>query len=450
MHELQDEHYLRAVTELGDTRKIVADRDICSQGGIKLVASGIHITSDLYERLVRHKMLLPLDMAMSIENMVDPKVILQDVLDLIQTNDKLKRMADAIGKDGYYRRIILAIQLPAPLAFKLTVAREKYRRIYQHSLLLLIISGYLARCDGMNSQEEGWVATAALFQDIGLLHIDPRLLDPSHVMSDDERRHLYAHPLTAYLLLCEFPELPRHIADAVLEHHERMDGSGYPRGLYGEKISRYGQILAVAELAAKAFDPGHPEGPWKKLEVMLKLNFRRYGQGFIGHLNILRDDFAVEQPSGCNDTEHLVAQVRLIAKLFEDFNRHSDPNCRDKIFDFAQTRLAVLRLGLFEAGFDPRDPEGLIQLFIDDPECMSEYAPLLNEALWRFKSLVLEIARHWSEEVDKYDHELGKPEHAWLSDMKLLLFTACQDEQSEVALPHLDRLQQRDAVSLQA
>ena len=258
MHELQDEHYLRALTELGDTRKIVADRDIYSQSGIKLVASGVHITSGLHERLVKHKFMQPLDMALSIENMLDPKAILQDVLDLIQTNDKLKKMADAIDKDYYYRRIILAIQLPAPLAFKLTVAREKYCRIYQHSLLLLIISVYLARRDGMNFQEAEWVATAALFQDIGLLHVDPRLLEPAHVMSADERRHLYAHPLTAYLLLCEFPGLPRHIADAVLEHHERMDGSGYPRGLRGEKISRYGQILAVAELAAKVFDADHP------------------------------------------------------------------------------------------------------------------------------------------------------------------------------------------------
>src|SRR3990167_8548968 len=128
MHELQDEHYLRAVTELGDTRKIVADRDIYSQSGVKLVASGVHITSGLHERLVKHKFLQPLDMALSIENMLDPKAILQDVLDLIQTNDKLKKMADAIDKDYYYRRIILAIQLPAPLAFKLTVAREKYCR----------------------------------------------------------------------------------------------------------------------------------------------------------------------------------------------------------------------------------------------------------------------------------------------------------------------------------
>jgi len=424
MEKPQDQHYLRAVTELGDARKIVAHSDIYAQNGIKLVAAGFHITSELYERLVMHKMLPQLDMALAIENMLDQKTILQDTLDLIHANDKLKKMADTLGGDDRYRRIILAIQLPAPLAFKLTLAREKFPRIYQHSLLLLIISVYLAHCDGMNAQEQEWMAMAALFHDIGLLHIDPALLEPSHVMSTEERRHLYAHPLTAYLLLCEFTELPRQIADAVLEHHERMDGSGYPRGLRGEKISRYGQILAVAELAAKVSDADHPDVPWKKLEVMFKLNSRRYGQGFIKHLNIFRDDAG--EPSEFHNPEPLIAQVNLIAGLFENFNQHSVPAQRDKIFDYAQTRLAMLRLSLFEAGFDPRDPERLMQLFTDDPDSMAEYVPLLEETLWRFKSLMQEISRLWPEESNKDDRESEKLERAWLSEMKLLLFTVGQ------------------------
>ncbi len=422
MHQLQNQHYLRAVTELGDTRKIVASRDIYSQSGMKLVAAGIHITSALYERLVHHKMLPPLDMALTVDNTLDHAAILQDLLELLRTNDKLGKVADAIGKDDDYRRMVFAIQLPAPLAFKLTVAREKYRRIYQHSLLLLVVSVYLARRDGMRAEEEEWVAAAALFHDMGLLHIDPALLEPSHVMSSDERRHLYAHPLTAYLLLREFAAIPRQVADAVLEHHERMDGSGYPRGLHGEKISRYGQLLAVGELVAKAFDPEQPGDQWKKLEMILKLNSRRYGSRFIGYLNICRDGVAVEEPSSGDDPERLVAQVRLIAKLFDDFDRHTNLASRDKIFSFAQQRLTELRLELFAAGFDPRDPHGLVQLFSDDPECMSEYFSLLNEALWRFKALTMEIARHWPEESDSQ-------QHPWLLAMKQSLLAAGQNVQ---------------------
>lgn len=415
MSELRDQHYLRAVTELGDTRKIIANQDIYSQSGMKLVASGVTITSGLYERLVQHVLKKPLDISLSTEEMVEAETIWSDVQGLVQKNIKLGKVMGIIDTGCTLRQTILSIHLPAPLAFKLTVAREKYPDIYQHSLSILIMNVYLARCDGMNLNEEGYMAIAALFHDIGLLHIDPGLLDPAHVMSSEERRHLYAHPLTAYLLLREFPELSRCIADAVLEHHERMDGRGYPRGLKDDKISRYGQIIAIAEVSAKAFEPDSPAGQWQKLEVMLKLNSRQYGKGLIGFLSALRDDADVT--AGTNDTDVLVAQVGLIAKLFEEFDQHAAGGGQDnEIYDFAQTRLSQLRLELLDAGFDPHDPEELIQRFADDPECISEYAPLLKESLWQFKTLVLDISRHWAQEV-----HAKKTDYGWLTAMELLL-----------------------------
>ncbi|TAJ83670.1 MAG: HD domain-containing protein [Gallionellaceae bacterium] len=425
--QTHDEHYLRAVTGLGNTRKIVATCDIYSQSGIKLVAAGFHITSELYERLVMHKLLPPIDKALSVENMLNPERILADVLALLDHNDKLRMVGQVVNQGNSYHQIVTDIRLPSPLAFKLTVAKEQFPQIYQHSLLLMVISVYLARCDGKSLHEEEAVAIAALFHDIGLLHIDPRLLEPSHMMTPAERRHLYTHPLTAYLLLSEFPELPKLIANAVLEHHEMMDGSGYPRGLHGEKISRCGQILAVAELAAKAFDSDNPSVPWKKLEVMLKLNSRKYGPGLIGHLNILHTDVA-QTSANENEPDRLVEQVKLIARLFDDFNHLADPQCNDPICDFAQTRLAELRLNLIGAGFDPRDPAGLIQMFMDDPGCMAGYEPILGEAIWQFKSLVLEISRQWAEEVEKSAAETDKTEHAWLNEMRLVLSAAELDE----------------------
>lgn len=57
---------------------------------------------------------------------------------LLQENAKLAKMQVIIGKDFLYSRF-LAIQLPSPLAFKLTVARGKYNHIYRHNLMLMII-----------------------------------------------------------------------------------------------------------------------------------------------------------------------------------------------------------------------------------------------------------------------------------------------------------------------
>jgi HD-GYP domain-containing protein (c-di-GMP phosphodiesterase class II) len=421
--EIKQEHYLKAVTELGDVRPIVTACDIYSQTGIKLLAEGIHISSKLYDHLIHHKLIPDLDHALKMEGMLDFTQIQADVLELIANNDKLAKVAPALHQTALYQQLATNFPLPAPLAFKLTVAKEKFARIYKHSLLLMVLSVYLGRCDSLPLRDEEHLAIAALFHDIGLLHIDPAFLEPSHIMTSAERRHLYAHPLIAYLLLGEFPELPRTIADGVLEHHERMDGSGYPRGLHSENISRLGQILAVAELAAKAFDSADSKLPWKKLDVMLKLNSRKYGAGLIGHLNIFRENASDAHPNG-QETAQLVEQVNLVAKLFDEFNHHSGPANRDTVFHFAQTRLAELQLSLFEAGFDPRNPNALIQMIMDDPSCTAEYAPLLGEAIWQFNSLVLEISRQWPEPAEKLEHESANSEHPWLREMKMVLFAA--------------------------
>lgn len=419
---MNDQHYLKAVTELSDTHNIVAGCDIYSQNGLKLLAAGIQITSRMYDHLVHHKLLPPLDKALSMENVLNSEQLLADVIELLEHSDRLMIAAQIVSQQDSYNQIIQNIKLPTPLAFKLTVAKEKFPRIYQHSLLLMLVSVYLAHCEGMSFQEKEGVAVAALFHDIGLLHIDPKLLEPTHVMTVLERRHLYAHPLSAYMMLCEFPELPKWIANAILEHHERMDGSGYPRGLHGPKISRYGQILAVAELVAKAFDSDKHRVPWKKLDIILKMNFKQYGDGLIGHLNIFRADAADTQTEE-NESEHTIDQVKLIAKLFSDFNQLSDPQSSSPVYEFAQDRLAELRLALFSTGVDPRNPESLIHMFMDDPACVTEFAPIIDETIWQFKSLLLEISRQWPEDIDSTGNVIENPEHAWLGQMKLVLAT---------------------------
>ncbi len=414
MSAAKDEHYIRAVTELGDTTKVVASQDIYSRNGTKLVAAGVCITSALYQHLVRHLLLKPLDMSLSAENMVDADMLWRDVQELLQKSSKLVKMVGMLDKGYRLRQLVAAIQLPLPLTFKLTVAREKFSDQYQHSLVILIMSVYLARCDGMSLAEEGNLAVAALFHDIGLLHIDPAFLGSAHRMNQAERRHLYAHPLSAYMLLREFPELPSSIAEAVLQHHEYMDGRGYPRGLSGLKISRYGQILAIAEISARFFEQRTAIGGGHELEVMLKLNSKQYGSGLVGYLSILWGE--AEGSPVTSDTANLMEQAALVTKLFHDFEQHAESARGNELYDFAWVRLAKLKLELLDAGLNPQDSNGLQQRFGDDPECVAEYALLLKEAIWQFNALVLDISRHWSEEERPQNEN-----HAWLDNMESLL-----------------------------
>src|ERR1035438_1670672 len=69
-----------------------------------------------------------------------------------------------------------------------------------------------------------------LLHDMGMLHIDPALLDSEVGLTGDRLNPVYVHPLTSSMLIGRFAEYPKEIVRAVVEHHERLDGSGSRSG----------------------------------------------------------------------------------------------------------------------------------------------------------------------------------------------------------------------------
>ena len=88
---------------------------------------------------------------------------------------------------------------------------------------------------------------AALLHDLGKLSISNRILDKAAPLTDDEREKFHDHPLLAEQILARVPSL-RELAAVASAHHERLDGSGYPRGLAGDALTMPMRILAVADV----------------------------------------------------------------------------------------------------------------------------------------------------------------------------------------------------------
>ena len=65
--ESNDEHYLKAATALGDSQKVLAHQAIYSSNGIKLVERGLRVDSGLFERLINHRLQVPIDESLSAE-----------------------------------------------------------------------------------------------------------------------------------------------------------------------------------------------------------------------------------------------------------------------------------------------------------------------------------------------------------------------------------------------
>ncbi|HEU4995284.1 MAG TPA: HD domain-containing phosphohydrolase [Gemmatimonadaceae bacterium] len=106
----------------------------------------------------------------------------------------------------------------------------------------------IARAAGLGDQERRTVELAALFHDVGKIDnavndliVLPRKLSP------DERRKVMTHPERGAAVLAPVAHFHPDLAEAVLSHHERWNGSGYPRGLRGTQIPLAARIVALAD-----------------------------------------------------------------------------------------------------------------------------------------------------------------------------------------------------------
>lgn len=111
------------------------------------------------------------------------------------------------------------------------------------------------------------VRIAALLHDIGKIIVPAEILFKPSCLNDMEWQFIRIHPVTGYDFLSDV-DFPWPVAKAVLQHHERIDGSGYPYGLKGDEILLCSKIIAVADVvdAMTSFRPYRPAFP---LEVAM-------------------------------------------------------------------------------------------------------------------------------------------------------------------------------------
>jgi HD-GYP domain-containing protein (c-di-GMP phosphodiesterase class II) len=405
----QDPHYLRTVTQLGDSHKIVSNQDIYNQQGLKLVAKGTSINSHLFDKLVHHKLLPQIDQCLSVENSINTQDLKNETLELLKKNPFLQSQIDSLPDCPDILNIIGDIHLNSTLAFKLTIAHKQQPELISHSLLLAIFSIYLGHRYGLDKNSLIQLATASLFHDLGILHIDPALLKPDHVLSDNERRSLYTHPFVIYLILNEFPEYSSSISQAVLEHHERLDGSGYPRGLPGDKISLFGQILAVAEVSASRCDKEGYCHHLRRLEIILKLNTHKLPREIVALLTPFFNDGSNDTVNSINDIPRKLPTVPYsLAELFLDWEQFTGTRGNfviqqeyQELFNFINSQLSNLLKELHDAGFDPHNLEQLMQDAEDDPKYLDDLLVLTHEAHWQILGQINEAIRRWPDLISK-------------------------------------------------
>jgi diguanylate cyclase (GGDEF)-like protein/PAS domain S-box-containing protein/putative nucleotidyltransferase with HDIG domain len=166
------------------------------------------------------------------------------------------------AEDLMYRQKLIEIPSMRSGAIEtiLNTLYEKDKNSELHSRIVSRISAKIAKAYGMNSQDIAEVKTAGLLHDIGKIIIPSEIIVKDGKLSNEEYETIKNHSEIGFRILNSTQDM-RSISDIVLNHHERMDGKGYPRGVKGSEIPIKSRIIAIAD----AFDAMTSERTYRKI-----------------------------------------------------------------------------------------------------------------------------------------------------------------------------------------
>ena len=124
-------------------------------------------------------------------------------------------------------------------------ARDPYTAGHQHRVATLVTA--MAKEMGLPEEQINGLHLAAIIHDLGKIHIPAEILAKPGKLTEIEYLFIKTHPQAGYEILKDVT-YPWPIADIILQHHEKLDGSGYPRGLMDSEILLESKILTVADV----------------------------------------------------------------------------------------------------------------------------------------------------------------------------------------------------------
>ncbi|MGC9530279.1 MAG: PAS domain S-box protein [Candidatus Bipolaricaulaceae bacterium] len=182
--------------------------------------------------------------------------VARDITDRVQAETDLRRSHAQLRKtlEGTIQVLAATVEL-----------RDPYTAGHQRRVAKVACA--IAAAMGLPHQGAEGLRVAALIQDIGKISIPAELLSKPARLTELEFSLIKAHPQVAYDVISRI-DFPWPVADIVLQHHERLDGSGYPQGLAGNEITLEARILAVADVV-EAISSHRPYRPAQGTEAAL-------------------------------------------------------------------------------------------------------------------------------------------------------------------------------------
>ncbi len=264
----EERAYLERATDPAATVKIYTEKEISASGGFLTRLSrlfgmsaedkqyGYQGKKTVEEPVYADQTLIEEELPMAKEAHEKVQVVVQEVIDDLNKNKplELEKVGDAVGW-----MVESVVRNPDGMIW-LARLKSVDAYTYDHGLNTAIYLIAFGRHLGLPEDQLQVIGTVGLMQDVGKIKLPKALLDKREKLSAPELKIFQSHVGHSLDILRGSKEATEVLIRAVSEHHERYDGSGYPRGIVGEQISRLGAMAGLVDsytamISARPYSP---------------------------------------------------------------------------------------------------------------------------------------------------------------------------------------------------
>ena len=245
----------------------------------------------------------------------------------------------AEASDNIAKELMTAITENDAIAVDISALKVSDEYTFKHSVDVSTMAMIIAKKHGLDDQSVREIGIAGLLHDMGKSKIPNEVLNKPGKLTDEEFYIMKQHSVYGYRILKEKNNFNDRILMGVLQHHEKLNGKGYPMGVPGDKIHIFARTIAVADI----YDALVTERPYKKgfsprdaVEMIMAMTTDLdidIMKSFLGSVILYPVDSIVTLSNGekakvvANNPEYILRPTVVGIRSGKVYNLSSDVNC---------------------------------------------------------------------------------------------------------------------------
>lgn len=385
--------FMDALVRASESYSIVASRDIVDVRGLKLWAKGQPVSAALQQRLLERKLMHPIESCLEASDGIT-------LVHLVEQTEAFLHSTHALGTAlRPWASLVLQELRHLPLhsvaQLLLTTMYATRPQALTHAVMGMVLAGSIAQAQS-TPMDMRLALLGGLLHDVGETYIQPQYLDHDGDLDLVGHKHMMVHPRVAQLMLAGTTDYPKALSRAIGEHHERLDGSGYPAVLPGDAISPLGALLAVVE--ATVGIARNTSAPLTRASFALRVVPGEFLERYASVVFNLAQQAGEELPA-MEPTDTPAQTLQRINESLHQAQAHTQtlhiqglPPASAALAHLAQNRLVRLQVGwnaLGVWGLVGRDvsPQGWFEMQLAETELQLRLHDLRRECMLRAQHL---------------------------------------------------------------